>query len=156
MTYVKCDDAMIDRQVDAAIHTALASTQSGETILKIGFHVRRDRKGWLSIVGGGSAEQEWEQWLLKVDIRQFSSDEEQRKFRRALEHNLHSCLIYVATMSAEYRDHVPGARYDGLENASMLPVHPMYRISVPNSQGAESWSGIFKKIISDTASLSYT
>lgn len=43
-------------------------------MLKVSFYVRRDRKGWLSIVGGGG-EQEWEQWLLKVDIRHFSTQD---------------------------------------------------------------------------------
>lgn len=81
---------------------------------------------------------------------------EKSKFLRVLERNLQSCLIYVATMSAEYREHVPAARSEGLENAAMVPIHPLYRISVPNALGAESWSGVLKKIISDTASLSYT
>jgi hypothetical protein len=109
----------------------------------LSFYERRSNKGWLPF--GGAIEREWERWVLKLSIREARSEEELKKYRQMLERNLQGCLLYIATMTSEYRDHIP---------ETSEPIRsPSFRISVPNG-GAESWGGILKKIISETTSTS--
>lgn len=104
-------------------------------------------------LGSGCSERVWEQWQLKLSIREPKSQAEQIKFRAMLEKNMQSCLIYVATMSSEFRDHVPiAAEADNDPEGDMI-MSPFYRINVPGASPGESWGGIFKKMISETASI---
>lgn len=59
-----------------------------------------------------------------------------------LEKNLQGCLLYIATMSSQYGEHVPPA-------TEPLRSSP-FRISVPTGNH-ESWGGIIKKMINDSA-----
>ncbi|PJF17425.1 hypothetical protein PSACC_02737 [Paramicrosporidium saccamoebae] len=60
-----------------------------------------------------------------------------------LERNLQGCLLYISTMAMEYRSHMP------------TPHEPIrsspFRILVGHT-ASESWGGILKKLLSETAS----
>lgn len=74
-----------------------------------------------------------------------------KKFRHIMERNLRACLMYIVTMSSEYREHVPH------HFLKTLPTAFPYRIKFPPGSAsgeASSWGGVLRKIITDSTSSS--
>ena len=105
----------------------------------LSFFEKKERRGWLF---SGTAEREWERWIIKLNTCQApstASAERLDQLKDEQEKSIQSCLLYITTMASEYREHVPG---EGRLS---------YRITLPQTV-PESWSGIIGKLISDTAS----
>ena len=121
-----------------------------------------DKKGWMSILGGGTGggESEWEEWTIRITLRHadhFSTEEDRLRFNQVLAKNLQGCLLYISNMSLEYREHLP--RRGMGEGKVAIPASPTFKILTSqvtgHGGGTESWSAVLKKIIADTASLNY-
>ena len=85
----------------------------------------------------------WEKWSIKVNVHFAENEKETKQFRLLAEKQLRACLLFIASLSVTEIYHLPFLTDDKI-------VHS-YKISVQNSSNSDSWTGLLKKMISDSA-----
>lgn len=108
-------------------------------MVAISFYEKSERRGWLF---SSTVDREWERWIIRLTQHEAQTDEQIAFLKCELEKTLNSCLLYIATMASDNREHVPTNR------------RISYRIKSSGSGDFEGWSGTIKKIIHDTTTAS--
>lgn len=85
----------------------------------------------------------WEKWSIKVNVHFAENEKESKQFRLIAEKQLRACLHYIASVNITEIYHLPFLLDDKI-------VHS-YKISVQNSGNSDSWTGLLKKMLTDTA-----
>ncbi len=85
----------------------------------------------------------WEKWSIKVNVHFAENEKESRQFRLLAGKQLRACLHYIASINVTEIYHCPFLADDKIVHA--------YKISIQNSGNADSWTGLLKKMLTDTA-----
>lgn len=106
------------------------------------FEKRNSSSGglWSSEATNGNC---WEKWSIKVNVHFAENEKETRQFRLLAEKQLRACLLYISSLNITEIYHLPFLFDDKI-------VHS-YKISVQNTSNSDSWTGLLKKMISDSA-----
>lgn len=110
------------------------------------FERRKDQAagGIWSAAAGESNRTIWEKWSIKVNVHFAENEKESKRFRLLAEKQLRACLNYIASLNTTEIYHLPFLGGDD------KIVHG-YKISLQNSGNSDSWTGLLKKMLTDTA-----
>ena len=118
-----------------------------ENVLILNLSAKKGRKDNPSITGIWFKEPAssliWEKWSIKVNVHFAENEKVSNQFRLLAEKQLRACLLYIASLNITEIHHIPFLSDD-------KTVHS-FKISLQNSGISDSWTGLFKKMLTDTA-----
>lgn len=104
---------------------------------------KKDQSGRSGIWSNDSFLSTWEKWSIKVNVHFAENEKESNQFRLMAEKQLRACLLYISTLNITEVYHLPFLADDKI-------IHS-YKMIVQNSGNSESWTGLLKKMLTDSA-----
>eukprot|EP00128_Syssomonas_multiformis_P014003 Colp12_sorted_trinity150504_noHs@3055 len=140
VTYVRLDNAEVQRAVEEKVNQFVAHLVSGETCrgqINLAFHEKK-AKGWF----GGTEQVCFEQWEVTVTVVPATSEAKRAARREQLERDVRGALQRVCEVVTTQWAHVPA-----VTSADLFP-YP-YKITIPRAN--ESWTfESIKRILLDS------
>lgn len=142
------DDEKVVHDVNKTIKTFHQSIDPNlkhgtfENIISINLFEKKNSSSDTIWSGEGGRGNCWEKWSIKVNVHFAESEKETKQFRLLAEKQLRACLLYIASLNITEIYHLPFLIDDKI-------IHS-YKIHVQNSNNSDSWTGLLKKMISDS------
>lgn len=114
-----------------------------ENLVTINLFEKKNSSSSSGIWSSGENGSSWEKWSIKVNVHFAENEKETKQFRLLAEKQLRACLLFIASLNVTEIYHLPFLIDDKI-------VHS-YKISVQNTSNSDSWTGLLKKMISDSA-----
>lgn len=143
------DDEKIVQDVNKNIKTFYQSIDPNlkhgtfENVVTINLFEKKNLSSGSGIWSNDSNGNLWEKWSIKVKVHFAENEKETKQFRLLAEKQLRACLLFIASLNVTEIYHLPFLIDDKI-------VHS-YKISVQNTSNSDSWTGLLKKMISDSA-----
>jgi hypothetical protein len=143
------DDEKVVQDVNKIIKTFHQSIDPNlkhgtfENVVTINLFEKKNSSGTSGIWSNEANGNSWEKWSIKVNVHFAENEKETKQFRLLAEKQLRACLLFIASLNVTEIYHLPFLLDDKI-------VHS-YKISVQNTSDSDSWTGLLKKMISDSA-----
>jgi hypothetical protein len=143
------DDEKVVQDVNKIIKTFHQSIDPNlkhgtfENVVSINLFEKKNLSGTSGIWSNEANGNSWEKWSIKVNVHFAENEKETKQFRLLAEKQLRACLLFIASLNVTEIYHLPFLLDDKI-------VHS-YKISVQNTSDSDSWTGLLKKMISDSA-----